>query len=215
MFTDYGLPITDSPVSKGDIIMAVSGITALYLTFQMEDETFALDVSQVREILDWTSITKVPRAPDFMRGVINVRGSVVPVMDLRMKFGMPQKDCTVDTRIMIMEVTLEDKVIVLGAIADSVNDVLELESNQIEEPPEIGAQWRSEYIKGIGKQDKRFIIILDVNRVFSSDDLRIAQDAGGKSTEGSEDTILEKESVTLHPQEQGPGTHSEVPAQAV
>ncbi len=99
--------------------MTVSGITktALYLTFQLEDEAFALDVSQVREILDLTSITKVPRAPDFMRGVINVRGSVVPIIDLRMKFGMPLAKSTVDTRIIIMEIFLEGKTTVLGAIA--------------------------------------------------------------------------------------------------
>ncbi len=162
---------------EGEIKMTVPGITetALYLTFQLEEESFALNVAQVREVLDLSTITKVPRAPDFMRGVINVRGSVVPVMDLRMKFGMPQAQSTVDTRIMIMEVTLEDKTIVIGAIADSVNDVLELEPGQIEDPPEIGARWRSEFIKGIGKRGDQFIIIIDIDRVFSSDDLVAVQ----------------------------------------
>ncbi len=158
--------------------MTVSEITetALYLTFQLEDEDFAIDVSQVREVLDMTTISKVPRSPDFMRGVINVRGSVVPVMDLRTKFGLALAEATVNTRIVIMEIDMDDKKIVLGAVADSVNDVLELEPSQIEDPPEIGSRWKSEFIKGIGKQDKQFVIILDVNRVFSTDELAVAHD---------------------------------------
>ncbi len=196
--------------------MTASGIaeTALYLTFQLEDEVFALNVAQVREVLDLSNITKVPSAPDFMRGVTNVRGSVVPVMDLRMKFGMSHAASTQDTRIIIMEITLQKKTIVLGAIADSVNDVLELEPNQIEEPPEIGEHWRSKFIKGIGKLDNRFIIILDVNQVFSSDDILIVQDTGGRPPEDSENTILEKESLTLPQEMEGAVTDSEVPAQA-
>ncbi len=175
--------------------MSVSGITetALYLTFQLEDEAFALDVSQVREILDLTSITKVPRAPDFMRGVINVRGSVVPVIDMRRKFGMPLTEGTVDTRIIIMEISLEGKTTVLGAIADSVNDVLELEPGQIEDPPEIGSRWRSEFIKGIGKQGDRFIIIIDIDRVFSSDDLVAVQKKADLQARASESTAAEPE----------------------
>ncbi len=158
--------------------MSVSGITetALYLTFELEDEVFAIDVSQVREVLDMTTISKVPRSPDFMRGVINVRGSVVPVMDLRTKFGLALAETTVNTRIVIMEINVDDKKIVLGAVADSVNDVLELDPDQIEDPPEIGSRWRSEFIKGIGKRDEKFVIILDVDRVFSSDELSVAQD---------------------------------------
>ncbi len=161
--------------------MTVSGITetALYLTFELEDENFAIDVSQVREVLDMTTISKVPRSPAFMRGVINVRGSVVPVMDLRTKFGLPLAETTVNTRIVIMEIDMNGKKIVLGAVADSVNDVLELEPNQIEDPPEIGSRWRSDFIKGIGKQDEKFVIILDVDRVFSTDELTVAQGESG------------------------------------
>ncbi len=157
--------------------MTESGITetALYLTFILEDEVFAIDVSQVREVLDMTTISKVPRSPEFMRGVINVRGSVVPVMDLRTKFGLALAETTVNTRIVIMEINVDDKKIVLGAVADSVNDVLELEPDQIENPPEIGSRWRSEFIKGIGKHEEQFVIILDVDKVFSTDELAVAQ----------------------------------------
>ncbi len=144
-----------------------------YLTFRVGEEVFALDVSQVREVLDISNITKVPRAPEFMRGVINVRGSVVPVVDLRLKFGLPRTENTVDTRIVVMELNLDDEMTVLGAMADSVHEVMELEPDQIEEPPKIGARWRTEFIKGIGKRDDQFIIILDIDRVFSSDELAL------------------------------------------
>ncbi len=150
--------------------------TALYLTFKLGKEVFAIDVYQVREVLDLSPITKVPQAADFMRGVINVRGSVVPVVDMRMKFGMPPVENTVETRVVVMEVMVESELLVLGALADSVHEVLELEPEQIEAPPKIGARWRNELIKGIGKRDDQFIIILDLNRFFSVGELAIAQE---------------------------------------
>ena len=145
----------------------------LYITFSLEDEMFAVDVSQVREILDSTRITKIPRAPEFMRGVINVRGSVVPVVDMRMKFGMASAESTANTRIIVLELNLDGETLVLGALADSVNDVIELEQSQIEDPPRIGSRWKTEFIKGIGKRNDEFIILLDIDRIFSSDELAL------------------------------------------
>ncbi len=150
--------------------------TALYLTFKLGKEVFAVDVYQVREVLDLSPITEVPQAADYMRGVINVRGSVVPVVDMRTKFGMPPVATTVDTRVVVMEVFVEGEEIVLGALADSVHEVIELEPDQIEEPPKIGGRWRSEFIKGIGKRDEQFIIILDLNRFFSAGESAILQE---------------------------------------
>ncbi len=149
---------------------------AQYLTFKLRDEMFAIDVLQVREVLDLSNITKVPRAPDFMRGVINVRGSVVPVIDLRLKFGLPKTENTIDTRIVVMELNLEGEQALLGAMADSVHDVMDLMPDQIEDPPKIGARWRTEFIKGIGKQDDNFLILLDIDRVFSSDELALVDE---------------------------------------
>jgi purine-binding chemotaxis protein CheW len=146
-----------------------------YLTFKLGSEMFALDVAQVREILDVTRITRVPRAPDFMRGVINVRGSVVPVVDLRLKFGMDRAENTVDTRIVVMEIKLNDELTVVGALADAVHDVMGMEPSQIEEAPRIGAKWNTEFIRGIGKHQDLFIIILDVDRVFSADELALVE----------------------------------------
>jgi purine-binding chemotaxis protein CheW len=140
---------------------------------------FAIDVSQVREILDVTTITKVPRAPAFMRGVINVRGSVVPVVDLRMKFGLDQTQQTVDTRIVVMEITLEGELTIIGTLADAVHNVMDIEPSGIEPPPKVGARWNTEFIKGIGKHNDQFIIILNVDRIFSVEELAMVQQADG------------------------------------
>ncbi|MFC1523558.1 chemotaxis protein CheW [Thermodesulfobacteriota bacterium] len=150
--------------------------SALYLTFRLEDELFAINVSQVREVLDLDTITKVPRTLDFMRGVINVRGSVVPVMDLRMKFGISKTVNTHTTRIIVMELLIDNELTVLGAIADSVHEVIELEPEQIEPPPKIGNRWRTDVIKGVGKRNDQFIIILDIDKVFSAEELAVVQE---------------------------------------
>ena len=152
--------------------------TTQYLTFRLGDEMFAINVSQVREILDITSITRVPSAPEFMRGVINVRGSVVPVIDLRLKFEMSKTETTVDSRIVVMELSLDGDKTVLGAMADSVHDVIDLETENIEAPPKIGSKWRTEFIRGIGKSNDDFIIILDIDRIFSTNELTIIQETG-------------------------------------
>ena len=144
---------------------------AQYLTFRLEEEVFALDISQVREVLDFTAITKVPRTQEFMRGVINLRGSVVPVVDMRLKFGMTRTEQTLSTCIIIVEISVEGERLVLGALADSVQEVIELGPGQIEPAPRIGARFDTEFIKGMGKRDEEFIIILDIDRIFSAGEL--------------------------------------------
>nr|WP_276609594.1 chemotaxis protein CheW [Desulfuromonas acetexigens] len=146
-----------------------------YLTFKLDDEVFALGIDKVREVLDYTSVTKVPQTPDFMRGVINLRGSVVPVVDMRLKFGMAKTEKTVNTCIIIVEINLEGETTVLGALADSVQEVLDLEPHQIEPAPKIGTKLRTEFIRGMGKRDEQFIIILDIDKVFSSEELATVQ----------------------------------------
>ncbi len=149
--------------------------TTQYLTFKLEDEIFALDISKVREVLDFTTVTKVPKTPEFMRGVINLRGSVVPVVDLRLKFGMSRTEKTVNTCIIITEVTVDNETTVLGALADSVQEVMDLEPGQIEAAPKIGTRLNTEFIKGMGKRDNTFVIILDIDKVFSTDELALVQ----------------------------------------
>jgi len=177
---------------KGAVAMSETRITetSQYLTFRLGDELFALDVRQVREVLDLIPITKVPRAPDFMRGVINVRGSVVPVVDMRLKFGMSQIESSLDTRIVVMEVSLDEEMTVLGALADSVHEVVELEPANIERPPRIGNRWRTEFIRGIGKRDEQFIIILDIDRVFSTDELALVEEIGDADEDKPEESAF-------------------------
>jgi purine-binding chemotaxis protein CheW len=153
--------------------MSVPGITETrqYLTFKLADEIFAVDVAKVREILDFTSVTKVPQTPEFMRGVINLRGSVVPVMDMRLKFGMSGTEKTVDTCIIVMEMALEGETIIVGSLADSVQEVINLEPDQIEPAPRIGTRINTEFIVGMGKQNEQFIMILDIDRLFCAEDL--------------------------------------------
>jgi purine-binding chemotaxis protein CheW len=159
--------------------MAVAAIfdTRQYLTFKLGEEVFALEVANVREILEFTTVTKVPRTPEFMRGVINLRGSVVPVMDMRLRFGLQATEKTVNTCIIVVEVSLEGETTVLGALVDSVQEVFELEPDQIEPPPKFGVRMKAEFIKGMGKRDNQFIIILDIDKVFSSEELELVQDA--------------------------------------
>ena len=156
-----------------------------YLTFRLGEEMFAIDVSQVREILDVTTITKVPRAPAFMRGVINVRGSVVPVVDLRLKFDMPTTDQTLDTRIVVMEIALEGELTTIGTLADAVHNVMDIESSSIEPPPKVGGKWNTEFIKGIGKHNEDFIILLNVDRIFSAQELAMVQDTPVEDTQAA------------------------------
>ncbi len=157
--------------------MAVTSITDIrqYLTFNLGEESFALDVSHVREILEFTTLTKVPKTPDYMRGVINLRGSVVPVLDMRLKFGMSMTEETVNTCIIVVEVSFEGENTIIGALVDSVQEVFELGPDQVQPAPRIGTQLKTEFIKGMGKRDDRFIIILEIDRVFSSEELSIAQ----------------------------------------
>lgn len=153
--------------------MSVAGITETvqYLTFKLADEIFAFDVAKVREILELTSITKVPQTPDFMRGVINLRGSVVPVIDLRLNFGMECTEQTVNTCIIVVEVNLSGETLVLGVLADSVQEVVEMEPELIEPPPQLGTKLNTEFIRGMGKVEQDFVMILDIDKVFSADDL--------------------------------------------
>jgi purine-binding chemotaxis protein CheW len=141
-----------------------------YLTFRLARETFAVDVAKVREILDFVAITKVPQTPEFMRGVINLRGSVVPVVDMKLKFGMEPTEKTVNTCIIVLEVIIESETTIVGALADSVQEVVELDPSQIEPPPRIGMKLNIDFIKGMGKLNNEFVIILDSDKIFSFDE---------------------------------------------
>ena len=153
--------------------MSVNEITDTrqYLTFKLADEVFAIEVSKVREVLDFTTITKIPRTPDFMSGVIILRGNVVPVVDLRLCFEMSKTEKTVNTCIVVVEMMIEGESTIIGALADSVEEVIDLEPEHIQPAPKMGTQIRTEFIKGMGTRDAQFIMILDIDRVFSAEEL--------------------------------------------
>lgn len=148
-----------------------------FITFRLGDETFAITVSQVREILDLSEITKVPTAPPYMRGVVNVRGKATPVVDLRLKFGLPLIADTLNTRIVVLELEIDGETAVVGGLADSVEDVITLEPAQIDPPPKIASRWRSEFISGMGRIGEQFVMILDINAVFAREESAVFQAA--------------------------------------
>ena len=144
-------------------------LSGRFLTLTLGRELFALGIDSVREILDYTDITRIPQAPPFMRGVVNVRGAAVPVMDLAQKLGLGQVTRTINTRIVIMEVTREGDVAMVGLLADSVKEVLEIDPDSIAPPPAMGESVDAACLRGIANHEGRFILMLDGNRIFDSD----------------------------------------------
>ncbi len=145
--------------------------TTQYLTFTLEEEVFAIDIGKVREVLDYTAVTRVPQTPEFLCGVINLRGNVVPVMDMRQKLGMSATEKRVNTCIIILEILVDEETTILGSLADSVREVLDLEPGQIEPAPRIGTRLDVDFIRGMGKQGDGFVMILDIDKIFSTDQL--------------------------------------------
>jgi cheW protein len=142
-----------------------------YLTFKLGDEEFAAHVSKVLNILEMTKITEVPKSPNYMTGVINLRGSVLPVIDTRIKFGMTPTEYSPSTCIVVMDIDLEGESVHVGALVDSVQAVIEIEHDQIMPPPSLGNKYRSEFIEGVANINDKFIMILNMDEVFSSEDL--------------------------------------------
>lgn len=149
-----------------------------YVIFCLGDELFGVEVIRAREILDLVPVTKVPQTPDYLLGVINLRGQVVPVVDLRVKLGLPKAEETRDSCIIVMEVRVDGEVLTVGGLADSVREVLELRDDQIEPAPRLGTKLKTEFIAGMGKIDEQFLILLEIDQVFSSAELTTVQEAG-------------------------------------
>ncbi|HEY4072887.1 MAG TPA: chemotaxis protein CheW [Herbaspirillum sp.] len=154
-----------------------------YLTFMLAGEVFAIGILAIKEIIEYHSLTEVPMMPACVRGVINLRGAVVPVMDLLARFGQEPSQITKRTCIVIVEVPSGDERQVIGVVVDAVNEVLDIAPEDIEPPPTFGARIRSDFIQGMGKVKNKFVILLDVNHVLSIDELSglslISSEAGG------------------------------------
>lgn len=155
------------------------GSTMNALTLRMQDEMFAIEAGSVREILDLVPITDVPNAPAFVTGLINVRGRVVPLADLRVMFDMDRPPPDQDTRIVVIEIEIDGEATVAGILADKVYDVTDIEQADIQEAPKVGMRWRPEFVKGIGKRNGNFIVIPDMGRIFET--------KGGRSQPVAED----------------------------
>ncbi|ASG23981.1 chemotaxis protein CheW [Nitrospirillum viridazoti] len=149
-----------------------SGAPLEVLTLGLQGEVFALEAAHVREILDLIPVTGVPNSQPFVGGLINVRGKVLPLADLRLKFGMELRPPTIDTRIVVTEVMIDGDPVIVGIRADKVYEITQVAASDLEETPRIGMRWRPEYIRCIAKRGAEFIVVLDLERIFSRGDAR-------------------------------------------
>ena len=150
---------------------------AQYLTFMLAGEVFAIGILSIKEIIEYHSLTEVPMMPASVRGVINLRGAVVPVMDLLARFGRPSSATTKRSCIVIVELQTADQHQLIGVMVDAVNEVLDIAPGDIEPPPAFGARIRTDFVQGMGKVKGKFVILLDVNHVLSLDDIGAAERA--------------------------------------
>lgn len=152
---------------------------AQYLSFQVAGESYAVGVLQAREIIEYSTLTRVPHAPPAVRGVINLRGSVVPVVDLAVKFGLPASEIGRRTCVVIVECTLDGESTVMGVMADAVNHVLDLGPADIEPAPSFGTRVRTEYLKGMGKLEQGFVLLLDMDKLLTANEAAVAATPAG------------------------------------
>ena len=162
-----------SEETKVDDIDVSSVESDQHLTFILSEEEFAIPVITIKEIIEYGHLTNVPMVPDFIHGVVNLRGNVVPVISLASKFGLESKEINKRTCIIILDAKVEDEVVVMGVIVDKVLQVIEIPESEIEPPPTLGATIRTDFIKGMGKIDENFIVILDILRVLSAEEIAL------------------------------------------
>ena len=148
-----------------------------YLTFFVADEEYAVAVRQVQEVIEHGTVTRVPSTPAWIRGVVNLRGSVIPVVDLGLKFGLGAAPVTHRTCIVLVEITLNGLPTLMGVVADTVSQVVELTAADIEAPPAFGTSVRIDFLLGMARLDGRLTLVLDIDRVLSTDELLAAQTA--------------------------------------
>jgi purine-binding chemotaxis protein CheW len=148
-----------------------SSLAGKYMTFQLAGEDYGLEILKVREIIGLLDITRIPRAPDFIRGVINLRGRVIPVVDLRVKFGMDVTEATEQTVVIVLQVAVDGRALTMGVLVDRVLEVLSIDGAAIEPPPDLGrASVEGDFILGVGKTAHRVVFLLDIAKVLSGED---------------------------------------------
>ncbi len=144
-----------------------------YLTFCLDKEEYGLEILKVQEIIGLMSVTRVPGMPDFIRGVINLRGKVIPVMELRLKFGMQEGETTEKTCVIVVQVGRGDTQLIMGVIVDEVSEVLDIAAEQIEPPPSFGGNLKTDFLLGMGKVNQKVVMLLDIDRVLSQDEIAL------------------------------------------
>lgn len=157
-----------------------------YLTFKLGDEIFGANVAKILNILEMTKITKVPKSPSFMKGVINLRGSVLPLIDTRIKFDLGETAYTTNTCILVLDIDLSGESVHVGALVDSVLEVIEIEDDKIQPPPSIGSKYKSEFIEGIAKINDEFIMLLNMDLIFSTQEISLLRESSGEVEVGEE-----------------------------
>ena len=160
-------PVRTAPSGEG----SAETLRTQYQTFMLDKEVFAIGILAIKEIIEYHNLTVVPMMPESIRGVINLRGAVVPVVDLAARFGRKPAELTKRTCIVIVERETEEERQVVGVIVDAVNQVLDILSSDIEPPPAFGAKIRTDFIHGLGKIDGKFVILLNVDHVLSMDEI--------------------------------------------
>ncbi len=168
------MAIEQHPESRAAAHVALAG---KYMTFQLADEAYGVEIVQVREIIGMMRITRVPRAPGFLRGVIDLRGTVIPVMDLRVQFGMSAAQPTDQSVIIVVQCAVGGRTLTLGVLVDRVLEVRSIDAAQIEPPPSLGGARDDGFIHGIGKTDEGVVMLLDIGRILSDADARALDDA--------------------------------------
>ncbi len=152
-----------------------------FLTFLMANEKYGLEILKVREIIGMLDVTSIPTTPAFIRGVINLRGKVIPVVDLRLKFGIEAKEDTERTCIIVVHLSRATQQMTMGIIVDEVSDVLDIDQAQIEPPPSFGADVKTDFILGMGKVDQKVITMLDIDRVLTEQEVVLVESSAEKT----------------------------------
>ena len=161
---------------------------AQFVTLGIDREVFAVPVDAVLEILDMRPMFRIPEAPGYLAGLIDVRGRGVPVIDLRLKLGLPAQAANEMTRILVLEFPVGEQKLVLGMVADRVIEVITLDKREIQPAPAIGLQWRSDYISGVGRRNDNFVIIFELARLFSSSDVALISATAATKTGNNSET---------------------------
>ena len=156
---------------KAETTNEMVGETKSFLSFRLAEEHFTIPVMKIMEILEVPKITKVPQSPNFLVGVINLRGAVLPVIDTRIKFGMSHIEYTINTCVLVLNIEVNDESLIVGALVDSVSEVFELHDSQIKPTPTIASRYRADYIQGMIQENDNFMMVLNIDKVFSSNDL--------------------------------------------